>query len=376
MIRGQAGLTLIEAVIGNTLLVIVIFASLSVYRESMEAQQGSTRNLNIAIARNSFISLLNDPMTWPTTVDAAENTALDCLRNQNNPATAARDCRAVQNRTFGVYALDATRTYDTNNPNFGFDMNGAPCSTFQAPPATGDGTCPVGVNLKLSAQCAAADDCMNPVFLAEGTFTFNGIPSQTRVSMGLMDFAMRIGGIGCPTPNSGIKFTGGTVIPDPPTPGFGTSVAGLQLPAEAGQTSNTSPALFPCRHLLISFNFNPTNYSAYAGNQTEVCLREDADPSCRFSILHRRLADGSFTYDIAQNGTVLSQKPTWVTLTGTEQFQFEIINGLVKFCLDSQCLFFYPDKLSGPFNVLVRPAESPTSGTSVVDALAISQDNL
>lgn len=374
MISKQSGMTLVEALVANVILIVAIYASLTIFNDMISSQVFLERGLNFVVARNRVVSHLLDEKTWTQTVAAAENTAFSCLVGQDQSADPARDCTGVTDAKFNVYALDATQVFNSQNPNFGFSNTGANCATFQTPPATGDGSCPLGANLTVTAECPTpAITCANPTLRFSTQFTYN--PGDTRhpLNIGPFAFTYVASGLFCPNQAAVAGWVGdGQIIAS------ASAVDGKTSAAQDGHFATTTPGLLPCRIIGAEFVIVTAAYDgAHVGNQTMVCLADDASGNCLMTFIHKPVAAGGYTYELRDDtNAVIATPPAWLTLNGSEAFKFDITNGLVKFCVDSHCLHIFEKKLDVPFRLKAEPAYTTGPGTAVIDSLSLTIDEL
>lgn len=373
-LKNQSGMTLMEVLIGNSLLIVVIFASLTVFKEIMASQSGAENYLNLVITRNRLMSQILDKRTWEPTSTAAENTAIKCLSDQDQSNAALRDCTGVTDGEINLYSLDGTVAFPfkTQSGTIGMDMNGVLCNHFVAPPASGHRTCPIGLSIALTAICdSAAPNCINPPFLIKARHTWNSLVEDASLRMSAFDFDIVSAGFVCPAQPANVALTD-----NPPVETSVSSVDGVTALPDVGSWAQTDPVLLPCRTVSIQFQFIQGNVSAIANNTTTVCLVDDGTGTCTHSIRYIRLADGTFTYDLQANGVTVANRPTWMALAGTEIFEFQVVNGLVKMCVSTRCLNLYELKLDAPFRLRVAPAVAPAAASPVVGAISISTQSL
>lgn len=366
-------MTLIEVLIGNMLLVVVIFASLNVFKDVVKSQSGSENQLNLIVTRNRLLSQILDGRTWEMSAAAAENTALGCMVDQDHSSLSDRNCKSVANASVNLYALDNQLAFALQQPGFGLNSNGVVCSSYVAAPAAGDRLCPVGVSVSMTALCDAGPaTCFNPPFLVSARHAWNGDSAEPKMRVDAFDFDVITTGFYCPAQSDTVAWVGNANITV-----NGASVDGINNGAQVGSYAQTDPLLLPCRQLYLGFTINTGNYSvAQVNNTTTICLADEGLGTCGFSFALRRLADGSFTYDLLQDAAVVASKPSWMTLTGNESYEIQVTNGLVKFCIDSRCLTLFEAKLEGPFRIRAYPAWSTAVGQPIVENLLITSESL
>ncbi len=353
IMKNNRGMTLIEALIGNALLIIVIFSSLSVFKDVVGAHVGSESYLNLIVTRNRLISHILDTRTWEHTVTATENTALSCLKNLDNPDATTRDCKSVVNQKINLYSLDEEVAFPTKDATIGIGKAGPICNSFNAASGSGDANCPLGIDLTMTALCeAGSPTCYNPPMLFQAQFILNGDSTTPNINTQPFNFSVINTGSYCPTQNPAVGLVGDAEIT-----ATSTSVTGMTVASQVGHYAQSDP-MFPCRQSIVSFTINSSNYSNVAGNQTTVCLADEGLGTCGFSFVHKRSPAGVLSYDLVQNGVTVATKPTWMNMSGSESYELEVFNGMVKFCVDLRCLYFFENKLEGPFRVRVYPAWS------------------
>ncbi len=353
MLKNQRGMSLIEALVGNALLIMVIFASLSIFKDVVGAHVGSESFINYIVARNRLISNILDARGWNSTISAAENVGLACLLNQDQADPADRNCKTVTGATINIYSLDDEKIFPLQDLTAGISRTGVVCTGFAASPAAPNADCPMGMTMKVDAQCdPAVANCGNAPMHFAATFAANGDPKSTPRNTTAFNFEVIASGLYCPVQNSSVELEsdGTTVATD-------ESVNGVTA-AQVGHYARSKATILPCRRAMVDFTINSFNYSPVAGNTTTACLTDEFTGTCLYSLVHSRQADGSFSFKLQENGVDVVTKPTWMTLMGGESFQFDIVNGMVKFCVDLRCIHFFENKLEGPFRVRFYPAIS------------------
>lgn len=372
MIKSNSGMTLTEALVANVILIVAIYAVMTIFNDTIGSQIFLERGLNFVVARNRIVSHLLDAKTWDPTINASENTMFQCLQNQNLSATGPRNCAGITDAPFNVHALDGTMVFNTLNANFGFTNLGANCTTFQAPPAVGNGTCPLGATVKVTAQCDPADtNCTNPSFLFTSQFLYNS--SDTRYPLNIQPFNFSYVGSGlfCPNQATPIDLAGDGQISATSTTVFGKSMA-----TQDGHYASTQTPMLPCRNVGMDFVVTGPNYDpAKVGNQTTVCIADATTGACIITFVHKLLVSG-MAYELRDGATVVSTQPSWLTLTGNEQFRFEVINGLARFCVEGRCVHYFETKIVAPFRLQIEPGYVTVPGAAMVDGFSASVDEL
>lgn len=371
--RANQGMTLIEALIGNLLVAVVIFGSLFLFKEVVRTQANSESALSLAVTRNRLISHLLDARTWEATVAAAENSAFSCLQKQDEVSIANRDCAGVANAKINLYSIDNQKVFELKNSQIGINNTGGLCTSFQALPAAGDPNCPLGISLDAEAQCdSSLPNCLNPPFLFKVQFFYNGGPDKLPLNMAPFNFNFYGVGLYCPPQAPNVGWVGnGSITANP------SQVFGITLASQVGQFANTTPYILPCRRVTLDFAIVSGNYDhSHANNSTRVCIVDAADGTCGYSFVHKLMPDGSYSYDLLEGAAVVATKPSWVNLNGDENFDFEVTNGLVKFCLNSQCLHLFEKKLEGPFLLRAYPGWVTTPGLVNIDGFSVTAEDL
>jgi hypothetical protein len=152
--------------------------------EIFNKQQGQNNLLfQAGMVRNNLVAALNNPVGWKnTTAQSANNFAsgvmLDCLNN-GKPCTTdqATDLSAggtpvgysggapTDNGVLIHQVLDPSGMVilDSTNANSGYTPQGAPCTTFNANPGSGDDLCPLRFEVRWWAKCnSAVNTCVYP----------------------------------------------------------------------------------------------------------------------------------------------------------------------------------------------------------------------
>ncbi len=362
--NNSRGMSLIETVVGIALLGIVSFLSLSTYQVIVRSQILSEKNLNVVLARNLLISYILDRRTWSPTVSASENLSLSCMYAQDQVAIGSRNCKATLPGPINLYAINNQVVFALQQSNVGLDMNGQLCNSFQASPGSGNASCPIGINFSITPQCdQMLASCFNPPYLIQGQFTRNGGDSSQVLNLAPYNFSILESGFYCPQQVPTVALTGDPSIVVNPT-----QVFGITNPTQLGHFASTNPLILPCRSIVIDFKIDTENYdNTQANNQTNICLADESLARCGIAFVHKVLPDGSYSFDLMEDATLVATKPTWMNLSGTETFEFNITNGLVKFCVDSHCLHLFEQKLEGPSRLRLYPGWVSAPGLPIVD---------
>ena len=189
ILKDTRGMSLIETIVGATLLGITMFMAYSVFGSIFKAEATTKRSLSLIVARNNLVSHLLDAKTWINSTVATENTVLNCVAQQNQTDPVVRNCSGVTSAPINIYALDNTIAFNLQRTNIGFDWFGQACDTYQTPPSDGNPHCPVGFSVVAIPQCAASlTTCLNPSFVFQAQFAVNAGQATNPMNMAAFNF--------------------------------------------------------------------------------------------------------------------------------------------------------------------------------------------
>jgi type II secretory pathway pseudopilin PulG len=364
-INSTKGFTIVESLIVMIILLAAFIGGLSIFNTIDKGQLGNESSLNFTIIRNQLVSLIIDDTSWAKIIGApgnVDNPKFSCILNQNSLVASDRDCFGktdpfvIRDITGALYNMNGIDVFDFRSTTQGFSNKGRACSTFNSTPGSGDPRCPFLMTVTWKALCTASP-CVNPPILFEGRAAVNGGAGQAPLNTGNLSFQIIKSNLYCPPANA----VGGHLAS-----GSNVSVATADkvkslIVADAPTTEygNSDVILAPCRKTIVSFteDIDPI-FTVNANNTSSVSILDETTGSSVFEF-RRSATAGNYDYKLLYNGgVVVNAKPSWVTLTRTSQFKFEITNGLVRFCMDDRCTFYFPQKLDFPFRVAFRPASS------------------
>ncbi|MBX7231226.1 MAG: hypothetical protein K1X29_03975 [Bdellovibrionales bacterium] len=364
--KSNQGMSLVEVLITSMLIILVIMASAAAIVQLFPGQKTTERSFNFIVARNQIIDRLIDERAWGITVNAKENSVFSCLVNQEQTSTGQRNCNGANGVT-NVYDLANNLVYDFQNEKLGITQEGSLCTEYKKSPLEGDPICVLSPNIKVQALCET-NPCFNPPYLFSSDFSFNSGTEHTNPNLSPMNFQLIKSGLYCPPQDDPQGLTAQPMIQLDGTNG----VKGIQNAAQVGKFASETVNLLPCRSLNIGFSIATPLYNmAAANNSTRVCL-SDSTNTCLFSFLHKISNTGVLSYELYQNNALYSSSPSWMTLTGAEEYQFQVYNGIVKFCVDNKCLHFFSQKLDGPFRLLIYPGWVTDTSSGLIANVNIS----
>lgn len=360
------GFTIIEALAGMAILLITFLASLAVFNMVANGQSANEASLGFVSARNQLVSLLIDDTSWQNMIDApgsVDNPKFNCLLKQNSVAAGERDCfgqtdpLVIYNIKGDKYVMNGINAYDFRVATQGFSQKGLACNTFVAPPAAGDPLCPYQMVVTWSAVCEASP-CTNPPIVFRGLTTFNGGPNQPIPNTRNLNFQLIKSVLYCPPP---IVAPGGHVTGDPNVDVSAIDRVRSTTFADVpfAETGMTDIVMAPCRRVSVQFQEDMnTVFTANANNTSSVYIRNESTGTDVFEF--RRLGNGAgYDYQLYADGAVVvNTKPTWQIISNASVFKFDIINGLVRFCVDERCTHYFSRKLDFPFRFVYKPASA------------------
>lgn len=373
----NSGLTIVESLVGFALLSIVMSSALAIMKDIYLWQKRVEISLDYSSLRTQVMNQIVDYRSWPNIVEASSNTQLSCFKNQNTSTSSDRNCSTL-NGAIDIYDYSNHKTYEFQNANFGFSLTGDPCTTFNATAGAGDPNCPLKVNLTAKSLCSNVD-CVNPLLKVSGQFVYNGNKDYSNIRVSNMDFVVYKSNIYCPSQSLPISLNTFLTV----------NLVGANQVVSTVLGKNISPGyaesavnIVPCRKVSIKFN-NDLAASVPGGmalsdaeNVSKVCLYDSDSGKCVFSAEYSYDSVGAiYTYNLSYDppsGTknTVAQKPSWLTISGSNQMEFQVVNDLVKFCIDGQCLHYFEGKLDFPFKVRIHPAGKDYSPNGV-NALSI-----
>ncbi len=369
----KRGLTLVEALVGNILILIVLVSSLTIFKSILEGQKDVDAYLDYIVARNQIVNQIIDDRGWSYIVQSALNSStggggLSCYLLQDQQAVGSRDCRnsvAKNGQLLNIYNIRNELIYDFQNAKTGLTPKGRACTTYAASGSgsSPDPNCALKLNLRATSVCPAAGNCVNPPLQLVGDFEYNSGNNQKVPPLGILNFKFIKAGFYCPTQAPvTISNIGGATIT------AGKQVTSNQNTAFApSDYGSTNPSLMPCREVDINFLVDypasaPVGYSlSDAGNLSKVCLVETSTGVC-FYEFRLRYNGTNYIYELFYKGALQWTMPTWLALSpNSTQFEFLIQNGMVKFCVNGKCYHYFEQKLEFPFDVWFTPLNIPYS---------------
>lgn len=371
MMNNTKGMTIIEALIGNMLLMIVIFASLSIYKNVISYQNGSENDFLLVMGRNRLLSSIRDVATWKETTIAAENTSVSCILKQDSLATSDRDCQGLAEGKLNLYLIDGSLTAETLNDKFGIDRKGSYCTNYVEAPDIGDPLCLFGVAMRVNAQCPSSGGCFNPLLQVSGKFSYNGAVDKV-INLKLYDFAAYLSGIYCPnqTENNNWLSDGSVTV-------NADKVMAINQASQTGHYAYSQQLIFPCLREDFSFTIDTSKYDySVNGNNTRLCISDGDTGNCAYTIVQKIMPDNSLGLDFLDSAVTMASKPSWLVLTGNEVLSFQVVNGLVRACVNYQCLYTFEKKLHSPFRILVYPGWASSANQALVSSFVMKLNPL
>lgn len=169
ILRENKGVTLVEIMIVVTLMSLIGLGMSTLLTNMVSIQRKSDIKTTMQMIKQNLEGHINDDTAWSNTVNHATNaTPLACLRIMA-PACVNN---AVQNN-FNIYDRNNNLVFQGNSATGGLDLQGQPCNTFTAPPATGNPACPIRYNLRWTAECAGTATCQRPTVRIQGILIYN-----------------------------------------------------------------------------------------------------------------------------------------------------------------------------------------------------------
>lgn len=361
-INSNKGFSLVEALVVTGILLLTFVTGLSIYNTIDKGQVRNEASLNFTLVRNHIVSLILDDTSWLKTIGVpgnAGNPNFSCLLNQNSLTPADRNCFNKNDRFVSydiagnLHVMNGITAFDFSSATQGFTNKGLACDTFDGSVGGGNPQCPFQMVVTWKSLCTASP-CVNPAILFEGRAQLNSGPSQAPLNTDNLAFQIIKSNLYCPgitlptnhlasdgTVNVAIDKVKSNLVTDTPNAAIGTS----------------DQVLAPCRKTIVTFSedMNPA-FTPNANNNSSVFLQDETTGLPVFEF--RRIASGvSYDYQLLYNGvSVFNAKPSWVSLTKDSIFKLEVTNGLVRFCQNDRCPFYFPQKLDFPFRVGFRPA--------------------
>jgi type II secretory pathway pseudopilin PulG len=365
--KSNQGFTLVEVLVGTAILFIAFFAAMYTLTMVDHGQRSNEDSLGYASARNKLVSLLIDDTSWSKMIGPpgnADNPDFSCLLNQTSATLSDRDCfgktapLVMYNIKGMPYTVDGVQAYDFRSTTQGISSNGQLCNSFVRPPAPGNPQCPYQVVLTWKPICTSAP-CVNPPILFQGATTFNGNPDQLSPNVANLNFQVIKSRLYCPPVTAATTPTGHTpavgIDTSAPTQVFSTVVGNVTTNA----SGMTNVDIAPCRKVTVNFTEDLPGAFTMDPSDTSSVSIIDANTLARVFEFRRNASGASFDYQLIEKGVVVAtNKPSWVTLTGSTNFKFDITDGLVRFCVDDRCVHYFTQKVDFPFRISFQPASS------------------
>lgn len=370
---GKRGFSVFELMVTMALIMGVMTASISIFRQLAVGQNQLDMQSNFLVVRSNLMSLLRSSGSWQQTVLGADNTGIfNCILKQDSLVAADRNC-SLNAQMLNVYDAKGRLFYDLQKPNTGFSPEGNPCDTYAEPPGTPDPKCPLRVDLTVRSLCTAAP-CENPAIEILGNFRYSS-PNQLPLNFVHLNFRIVKSAFYCPPPAAG---------PLPMTvQGTGVSATNSQVAGTvSGKTFVTGSAHYTkpinaCMNMQTNFRYalgaSDLNADTIpdAEGVAQVCLVDAGTNTCLYAIQIKPAAGGSFDLVYNNSGTPRLSKPANMVLTSTSLLGFKVYNGRVQVCFEGTCFYSFPEKLGGPYNIEYRPASSSysTGFSGIVDPI-------
>lgn len=347
---------MLEAIVGIAIVGIVMSSVLTLLVSMLSNQKKSEVAGDYFVARNQVLNQLIDYRGWGNMTNASSNAFLACMVNLGS-TTNNRDCSS-HSGTLNLYNLKNDLVFNFSNAQLGFDLKGGLCTTYQAPPAQGDPSCPLRLDLQASPICAGVP-CNNPPYRITGLFTYNGDSQMGVIKLSNMNFEIIKSNIWCPAQTLPVTVTNttNTTVAFPPNQVISTQAGKVASTGEA-----TTLTIYPCRLFQVQFQdgipVGPLGgglATTDAENRSAACLYDLTTSQCAYE--YRRYNNlGVDTYDLYYRGVKVFSQPGWLTISSASQFQFSVSNGLVSFCVDGQCIQYFDEPMAAPMVVHFNPA--------------------
>lgn len=359
---GKRGFSVFEVMVTMALIMGVMTASISIFRQLAVGQNQLDMQSNFLVVRSNLMSLLRSSGSWQQTVLGADNTAaFGCLVKQNSFVAADRNC-GLTAQMINIYDAKGRLFYDLQKPNTGFSPEGNVCDTYaESPAGTPDPKCPLRVDLTVRSLCTAAP-CENPAIEMLANFRYSS-PNQLPLNFTHLNFRIVKSAFYCPPPPAGaFALT---------AQGLGVSVTASQVAATvSGKTFVTGSGRYnnyinACMSMQTSFRYALGAFDLNADTIPDAeglaraCIVDATTNTCLYAFQIRPEAGG--TFDILYNGAVRFSKPANMIFTSTSVLGFKVYNGRVQACFESSCFYSFPEKLGGPYYIDFKPASSSYS---------------
>lgn len=360
---GRKGFSVFEVMVTMALILGVMTASISIFRQLSVGQNQLDMQSNFLVVRSNILSLLRSSGSWEQTVLGDLNaTSFGCFKNQASLTPSDRDCPLTA-QMINIYDAKGRLFYDFQKPTMGFSPEGNACDTYgESPTGTPNPQCPLRVEIRARSLCAASP-CENPAVEISANFRYSS-PNNLPLNFNHLNFRLVKSGFYCPTvtpagdPVLVAQGTGVTVTSAQVT----STVSGKNFVTGSGHYDRP---ILPCSSTQADFRyaFGATDLNADSIPDTEgiarVCLVDYVTGACNFEF---RLNPVGPTFELWYGGvTRVATKPAYMNLTSTSVLRFKVYNGRVEACFEGSCFFAFSQKIEGPFNIEYRPASSSYS---------------
>lgn len=354
---GKRGFSVFELLVTMALIMGVMTASISIFRQVAVGQNQLDMQSNFLVVRSNLMSLLRSSGSWRQTVIGAANAGIfGCLVKQDSLVAAERNC-SLASQMVNVYDAKGRLFYDLQNPATGFSPEGNVCTTYaEAPGGTPDPQCPLRVNLNIRSLCTA-NPCENPAVEVVANFRYSS-PNHLPLNFNHLNFRIVRSAFFCPDPppgvramvvqGTGVTATAAQVTPTVTGKNFVTGSGHYSIPINSCMSMQTQ-----FRYALGASDLNADTIPDAEGI-ARVCLVEEGTGVCRFAFEIHPAAGGSF--NLVDEGGVVVTKPVNMILTSTTVLGFKVYNGRVQACFENNCFYSFSQKLNGPYNIEYRPA--------------------
>lgn len=358
---GRRGFSVFEMLVTMALIMGVMTASISIFRQVAVGQNQLDMQSNFLVVRSNILSLLRSSGSWRQTVLGDDNVGIfGCITKQDSLVTAERDC-SLATQIMNIYDAKGRLFYDLKKPSTGFSPDGNVCNTYaEAPAGTPDPQCPLRVELNVRSLCNA-NPCENPAIEIAANFRYSS-PNHLTLNFAHLNFRLVKSAYYCPDPlpgirslavqGSGVSVTASQVAGTVSGKNFVTGSGHYNLPINSCMDMQTS-----FRYTLGASDLNADTIPDSEGI-AHVCLVDQATSTCLYEI---QIKPATASFDILYNTLPRATKPANMTLTSTSMLGFRVYNGRVQVCFEGTCFYSFPEKMGGPYNIEYKPASSSYS---------------
>lgn len=157
---GQKGMTLVESLVGISMVGVVAVTAASLMVNIIESHTIVNDKVSLSNISNSLMNVIVNEAAWKVT--KARNGAMACSR------TVPSSCASGAKAKLSLFNSEAKQLTHFNNADWGFLSNGQPCDTY------GSNGCNFRAEINWEVKCSSPQSCLYPVEEVSIQFSYAG----------------------------------------------------------------------------------------------------------------------------------------------------------------------------------------------------------